>query len=126
MNVLQVIDQGYRTFVEEQDDTILWLTQSMCSAGANLTVLLSGHGVQYVVQTQRQPALQIGAWHQEQPGDVTQDIKRLLDKGVSVYALREDLEDRGLNNLAVHPGVELIERNDLIDLYESVDQVWHW
>ena len=56
MKVLQVIDQAYRTTTEEQDDTILWLTQSMRGAGGDLMVLLSGHGVHYAISRERQPA----------------------------------------------------------------------
>ena len=126
MKVLQVIDQAFRTTVEEQDDTILWLTQSMVGAGADLQVLLTGHGVQYVTQTQAQPALKLGDWQQRQPADLTQDIGRLVNKGIAVYALREDLEERGLADLPTQTGVEVIGRDALPGLYESVDQVWQW
>lgn len=126
MKVLQVIDQAFRTTAEEQDDTILWLSQSMVGAGANIGVLLTGHGVQYAVQTKAQPALAIGYWQQRQPADLTQDIGRLVSKGVPVYALREDLEARGLANLPTQTGVEVISRDALPALYESVDQIWQW
>lgn len=126
MKVLQVIDQAFRTTVEEQDDTILWLTQSMRGAGAELDVLLTGHGVYYAVQTRRHPALELGRWQQQQPADITQDLGRLTEKGVPVYALHEDLAERGLSALPVRPGVTVIQRSELVALYENVNQVWHW
>lgn len=96
MKVLQVIDQGFRTTVEEQDDTILWLTQSMRGAGGDLIVLLTGHGSYYAVQSRRQPAITLGDWQQTEPADITQDIARLTNQQVPVYVLKEDLEERGL------------------------------
>lgn len=126
MKVLQVIDQGFRTTVEEQDDTILWLTQSMRGAGGDLAVLLTGHGSYYAVQSRRQPAISLGDWRQTEPADITQDISRLTGKEVPVYVLREDLEERGLNGLPVQPGIEVIGRDALPNLYESVDQIWNW
>ena len=44
MKILQVVEQAFRTLAEEQDDTILWLTQSMRGAGADLEVLIAGNG----------------------------------------------------------------------------------
>lgn len=126
MKVLQVLDQAFRTTVEEQDDTILWLTQSMRGVGAELEVLLSGHAVQYAVQTKRQPPFDLADWRQSQPADLTQDIGRLTEKGVPVYALHEDLEERGLLGLPVRPGIEVIKRSNLVGLYDGADQVWHW
>ena len=126
MKVLQVIDQAFRTTVEEQDDTILWLTGSMRGAGADLGVLLSGHGVHYAVQSQRQPALRIGDWQQTQPAELTRDVDNLLEKGVAVYVLREDLQERGLSDLPLRNGTEVIGRDGLVDLYESFDQIWQW
>src|SRR5690606_17684250 len=126
MKALQVIDQSFRTTVEEQDDTILWLTQCMRGAGADLAGLLTGRGSYYAVQSKRQPTLASGHCQQAQPADVTQDLSRLTSKGVPVYVLREDLEDRGLASLPVLNGVEVIGRSALPDLYESVDQIWNW
>ena len=126
MKVLQVLDQAFRTTVEEQDDTILWLTQSMRGAGADLEVLLSGHAVHYAVQSKRQPPFDLGGWCQSQPADLTQDIGRLTEKGVPVYALHEDLEERGLADLPVLPGIEVIKRSSVVALYDKADQVWHW
>ncbi|ROU01683.1 hypothetical protein EB809_02025 [Marinobacter sp. R17] len=126
MKVLQVIDQAFRTTTEEQDDTILWLTQSMRGAGGDLRVLLSGHASYYVTQTRRQPALQVAGWQQTEPATLTRDLSGLIESGVPVYAVSEDLAERGLSKSPVYPGVEVISRRQLVDLYESVDQIWHW
>ncbi|MGB1762933.1 DsrE family protein [Alloalcanivorax xenomutans] len=126
MKVLQVIDQAFRTTVEEQDDTILWLTQSMRGAGGDLQVLLSGHGVHYAVLNQRQPPLILGTWKQSQPAELVRDLTNLTESGVPVYAVREDLEERGLAGLPLQAGVELVSRAGLADLYERVDQIWQW
>ncbi|MFA5495031.1 MAG: hypothetical protein WC247_09655 [Porticoccaceae bacterium] len=126
MKVLQVIDQAFRTTTEEQDDTIIWLTRSMRSAGGELMLLLSGHGVHYAVQRRRQPALALGAWHQTEPAEITRDLAGLVDSGVPVYAVEEDLADRGLAHLPLQNGVRGISRQGLATLYDSADQIWHW
>lgn len=126
MKVLQVVEHAFRTIVEEQDDAILWLTQSMVGAGATLEVLLSGHCAYYAVQQNRQPALTLGDWCQTEPAEVHKDLSRLVEKGVPVYVLWEDLEERGLGHLPVHTGVEVVSRDALPDLYDQVDQVWQW
>jgi len=126
MKVLQVIDQAFRTTTEEQDDTILWLTQSMRGAGGDLMVLLSGHGVHYAVLSERQPALELGSWQQQQPSEIPRDIANLVNSGVPVFAVRDDLEERGLAHLPLQGKVELVSRDSLPDLYEQADQIWHW
>ena len=126
MKILQVVEQAFRTLVEEQDDTILWLTQSMRGAGADLEVLLAGNGVSYAVLKNRQPALTIGTWQQSEPADLPRDIASLLDKNVPIHVVREDLAERGLANVAVHPGIQVISRQDLPALYERVDHIWQW
>jgi len=126
MKVLQVIDQAFRTTTEEQDDTILWLTRSMRGAGGQLSVLLGGHGVYYGLQDRPQPALSLGGWQQSQPADLPRDLAGLVESGVPVYAISEDLEERGLGSSSLRQGVQAVRRRDLVDLYESVDQVWQW
>jgi len=126
MKVLQVIDQAYRTTVEEQDDAILWLTRSMLSAGGDLMVLLTGHAVHYAVLTRRQPALILGEWRQTEPAEIHRDIAGLVEGGVPVYAVLEDLQDRGLEKLEVQSHVQIVSRQQIPSLYEQADQVWHW
>ena len=126
MKVLQVIDQAFRTTTEEQDDTILWLTQSMQSTGANLMLLLSGHGVQYAALRKLQPALSIGLWQQSQPADIYRDLTNLIEHRVPVYVVDEDLSERGLDQQSLIAGIKSISRNQLVDIYEQADQVWHW
>lgn len=126
MSVLQVIDQAFRTTTEEQDDTILWLIQSMQSVGAQLTLLLSGHGVYYAVLKQRQPSISFGDWQQTQPAELPKDINNLIESGVPVYVVEEDLVARGLNNLTLSKGITVIARNKLPELYEKSEQIWHW
>ena len=126
MKVLQIVEQAFRTTVEEQDDTILWLTRSMRGAGAELSVLLAGHAVHYAVQRRAQPALTLAGWRQRQPAELTQDLDALLADGVAVFAIREDLAERGLAELKLRDGVEAIDRETLPRLYDEADQVWQW
>lgn len=126
MKVLQVVEQAFRTLTEEQDDTILWLTRSMRSAGAELSVLLAGHAASYALLTQRQPALQLGDWQQREPAEPARDIAGLLEQDVAVFVLREDLAERGLAELPVQTGVRVIGRKQLPQLYEQADQIWQW
>lgn len=126
MKVLQVIEQGFRTLVEEQDDTMLWLVGSMRGAGAEVGVLLAGNAACYAVHRQRQPHLAIGDWEQRQPASLPRDICGLLEKDVPVYVLQEDLAERGLAEVPVIPGINVIVRYTLTALYEQADQVWHW
>lgn len=60
------------------------------------------------------------------PARPTDDLDKLLKKGVKVFALREDLEARGIATADCLPGVRMIKVGDLPDLLEKYDQVWHW
>lgn len=126
MKVLNVVQSAYRTLVEEQDDTILWLSQTLQKAGADLSVLLSGHACFYAFQQKPLPVLQIGSWRQSTPTCVHDDLQRLQASGVPVYVVAEDLSERGLQASDAHPGVQTIPRSQVASLYEDVDLVWHW
>lgn len=126
MKTLQVIDQAFRVTVEEQDDAILWLNRSMLGAGANLTVLLSGNAAIYAVLQRRQPALTLGDWRQTEPADLRGDITGLLEGGVPVHVITEDLDELGVAGRPLVEGVRPVARRDLPQLYEQADQVWHW
>lgn len=126
MKILQVVDNGFRTLTEEQDDTILWLTQSMHNAGANADTLLSGHAVYYAVLKNTQPKVKIGSWIQRQPASISDDIARMTEKKSVIYVLREDLDTFGIPINQVHQGIQIIDRQDLARIYATVDQVWQW
>lgn len=126
MKVLQIVESAYRATLEEQDDTILWLTHVLKGAGADIAVLLCGNAVAYASTGQDASGLRFGEWRQTQPPRIDADIRSLIDKGVRVYAVEEDLAERG-----VVPGVRISEigvvsRADRARLLETFDHVWQW
>lgn len=126
MKVLQVISSAYRATFEEQDDTVLWLTQAMKNAGGDLDVLLTGNAVNYAITGQDASGLQFGAWKQTQPPRIEDDLKRMISKGIAVFALADDLADRGLSDGAIVAGVTRVQRGDVARLMRDYDQIWRW
>lgn len=126
MKALQIIETAYRGTLEEQDDTIIWLTHSMRDAGAELSVLLTGNAVNYAVKGQDASGLSFGAWKQTNPPRIEVELEKLIGKGVPVYAVRDDIDRRGLGDAAKVAGVQLVARNALAALLEAHDLVWHW
>ncbi len=126
MKALNIIESAYRATIEEQDDTIVWLTHAMKGAGADLAVLLRGNAVNYAALGQDAAGLAFGGWRQTQPPRIGDDISLLVAKGVAVYVLAEDLAERGLGPADIINGVERIGRDSLPQLLGKFDQVWHW
>ena len=126
MKAFNIIESAYRATIEEQDDTIVWLTHAMKGAGADLAVLLRGNAVNYAALGQDAAGLAFGGWRQTQPPRIGDDICSLVAKGVSVYVLGEDLAERGLGPGDILNGVERVGRERLPQLLAGYDQVWHW
>jgi sulfur transfer complex TusBCD TusB component (DsrH family) len=126
MKVLQMISSAYRATFEEQDDTVLWLTQAMKNAGGEFDVLLTGNAVNYAVRGQDASGLSFGGWKQTQPPRIEDDLARMTTKGIAVYALADDLVERGLSDVTLVPGVRRIQRGDIARLMNGYDQVWRW
>lgn len=125
MKVLQIIETAYRATLEEQDDTILWITAAMKGAGGDLDVLLRGNAVNYVVRGQDASGLSFGEWKQTEPPRLADDVANLIGKGVNVYYVEDDAAARGLNDGLVD-GVKSVSQAGIAALVSSYDQVWHW
>ena len=126
MKILQVIETAYRATVEEQDDTIVWLTHALCGAGAPLDVLLQGNAVNYAVRRQDASGLRFGDWQQRRAPTLAADIESLIPKGVRVHVVADDLTALGLTGVDLVDGVTRIERSRVAALFAEYDQIWQW
>jgi len=126
MKALNIIETAYRATLEEQDDTGVWLSYTMKAGGADLDVLLRGNAVNYAVKGQDAAGLQFGAWRQTQPPRLAEDVASLIAKGIAVFIVSEDLQERGLDGVPLVEGVKPVKRSGLARLLSNYDQVWHW
>jgi sulfur transfer complex TusBCD TusB component (DsrH family) len=125
MRILNIVETAYRGTLEEQDDTVLWLSRSLKNAGADLSVLLRGNAVNYVVR-QACPELTLGRAAIRHPAQPNEDLAKLQAKGAKVYVVREDLEERGISPGRCVSDALPVQRREIADLMDSHDQVWHW
>jgi hypothetical protein len=124
--VLQVIETAYRGTLEEQDDTVVWLTHAMKGAGLVTDVLLRGSAVNYPVAAQDASGLEFGGRKQTQPPRLAADLARLLEKGATVYVVKDDLDKRGIQPKELIGGLKSVATSELPGILAAYDQVWHW
>jgi len=126
MKTLNIIETAYRATIEEQDDTIVWITHAMKGAGADLSVLLRGNAVNYAVKGQDASGLSFGSEKQTHPPMIAEDVAALMKKGVAVYIAEEDVAARGLERTDLIEGLKPVSRAGIAKLFDEHDQIWNW
>lgn len=124
--ILQVVESAYRATLEEQDDTVIWITHAMKGAGGDFHVLLRGNAVNYAVRGQDAAGLAFGEKKQTQPPRLHEDVAKLTQKGVDVFFVEEDARERGLKSADFIEGLKPVSRSAVAQLFASYDQIWHW
>ncbi len=122
---LSIIDSAGRATIEEQDDTAVWFTHAMKNGGAEVAILLRADAVNYAVVHQDAKGLRFGVRAVKGP-DMVRDIKAVIAKKIPLYAVAEDLTDRGIPASDLIPGVEVIQRAGIAEFIESHDRILSW
>ncbi len=123
---LTIVETAYRATLEEQDDPVLWLSQALRGAGADVDVLLRGNAVNYGVRGQNAAGLSFGKKVQTQPPRLDRDVESLIQKGASVYYVEGDATARGIAPGELIGGLKAVKTGQLPAVLEGYDQVWHW
>jgi hypothetical protein len=126
MRVLQIVEPAYRATLEEQDDTVLWFTRAIRTAGAPADVLLCGSAVNYCARGQNAEGFFVGSWAQHHPPAIEHEIAKLIEGGARVAAIAEDLAERGILAESMLPGIEVLSRKSLGGLFGQYDRLWKW
>ena len=124
--ILTIVERAYHGTIEEQDDTVLWITAAVKNAGADVSVLLRGNAVNYALPGQDASGLVIGGVPLRVPPTIDKDLEELMGKGVQVYAVSDDLAARGIDKGGLIEGVQVVDNKGMTGLWDSHDSVWHW
>lgn len=124
--ILNIVEQGWRATIEEQDDPVLWLNAVLKTNGADTAILLKGAAVGYAVKGQDASGLQFGARKQTKPPRIDEDLKALVAKGVPVAYVEDDAAERGIDKGELIEGVVAWKRADVAKKLADYDLVWAW
>ncbi len=124
--ILNVVERAYQGTLEEQDDQALWLVHALKNAGGDHAILLRGPAVAYGVKGQQIGSFEIAGSKAGNPPRIDEDLAKLLAKGVPVYAVREDVEKRGIGSDELVSGLQLVGRTDVAKLYVESKRIFAW
>jgi sulfur relay (sulfurtransferase) DsrF/TusC family protein len=110
----------------EDSDIGLFASAFAPVAGSEMTILLTEDAVNYAVRGQEGTGIKI-AGAPVQPGFLIEtDVRSVQDARIPVYALREDLAERGIREDELITGVETLPRREFGKLVDRFDTVWNW
>jgi sulfur relay (sulfurtransferase) DsrF/TusC family protein len=110
----------------EDSDIGLFASAFAPVAGSRMTLLLSEDAVNYGVRGQEGSGIRI-AGAPVQPGFLIEtDVQSVQQSGIPVYAFREDLQERGIREEELIPGIQLLSRRDYGKFIDQFDTVWNW
>ncbi len=110
----------------EDSDIGLFASAFAPVAGQQLGLVLREDAVNYAVRGQDGTNIKI-AGVPIQPGFLIEtDLTSVQQANIPVFAIREDLEERGIKPDEIIDGVKLMSRGDLGKLVDQYDTVWNW
>lgn len=110
----------------EDSDIGLFASAFAAVAGNPLSVLLREDAVNYAVRGQNGSGIKI-AGATVQPGFMIEsDLAAVGEARTPLYAIREDLVERGIPADELVRGVKLLGRDDLGRFVDGFDAVWNW
>jgi sulfur relay (sulfurtransferase) DsrF/TusC family protein len=124
--ILSIVETAYRATVEEQDDTVLWLTHMLKNAGTDISILLRANAVNYAAKGQDASGLSFGEMTMAHPPEIDNDVSKMIEKGIPVFIVEEDVKERGLTDNDLITGIQKLKRKAIPELIDQHEQVWHW
>nr|BFD32047.1 hypothetical protein GTC16762_16650 [Pigmentibacter ruber] len=124
--ILQIIESAYRGTIEEQDDTVIWISHFLKDAGSSIDLLLKGNAISYLLTKQDSSGLVFGFKVQTQPAKIYEDLIKIMEKGVLIFYVYEDAIERGFETEEMIYGPQGITRADFPILFEKYDHILHW
>jgi len=110
----------------EDSDIGLFASAFASVAGQPLTLLLREEAVNYAVRGQEGTGIKI-AGAVVQPGFLIEtDLRSVSQANIPVYAIQEDVEERGLRKDELIEGIQLLSRTELAKFIDQYDTVWNW
>lgn len=94
--------------------------------GADVSILLCGHAVNFALRRQDAAGLAFGDKGVAHPPQLDQDLARLIAAKVAVSIIDEGVRERELPADRLIAGISTLSRNDVAAELERFDHVWRW